>query len=110
MLTDLITSSLAELLGGLAGILLLAVAGRARLRRRAARRVAPAEIRDVRQARTYTLPGTLAPDGCPVKVISTRPAGTILYHSGPVGREKFELTDFVLSDGTYAAEPLSRYQ
>ncbi|MFB7239366.1 hypothetical protein ACFCXK_31880 [Streptomyces sp. NPDC056269] len=112
MLTDLITGSLAELLGGLAVILLLAVAERARRQRQAVRRSAAAnpESPGVTRARTYTLPGTLAPDGHPIRIVSTRPAGTLIYHRGLFGREDFELTDAMLSDGTYAAEPLSRYR
>jgi hypothetical protein len=113
MLTDLITSSFAELLGGLAVILFLALAERVRRQRRAiARRgVAPAPgSSDSLQARTYTLSGTLAPDGHPVRIVSTRPAGTVIYHHGRIGREEFELTDAMLTDGTYATEPLCRYQ
>jgi hypothetical protein len=109
MLTDLITGSLAELLGGLAVILLLALTERARRQRQAVRRgVAPTPCSP--QARTYTLPGTLAPDGHPVRIVSTRPAGTVIYHPGRIGRDEFELTDAMLSDGTYATEPLSRYR
>lgn len=108
MLTDLITDSLAQLLASLAVILLLALAERARRRRRARRGVDPTP--DSAQARTYTLPGTLASDGHPVRIVSTRPAGTVIYHVGLNGREEFELTDATLSDGTYATEPLGRYR
>ncbi|UQW99131.1 hypothetical protein [Streptomyces sp. RerS4] len=49
-----------------------------------------------------------APDGHPVQLVSCRPAGTVVY--GPDGRQEYELTDAVLRDGSFAAEPLARYR
>ncbi|MFE2853001.1 hypothetical protein ACFXJO_17940 [Streptomyces lavendulae] len=41
---------------------------------------------------------------------SSKPAGTVVTWTGPAGRERFELTDHRLPDGTYGAEPVARYQ
>ncbi|MGW8784087.1 hypothetical protein ACWGNM_39325 [Streptomyces sp. NPDC055796] len=56
--------------------------------------------------------GTRAPDGNAVQTASSRPAGTILTRKGPAGERhrRFELTDAILADGTYAAEPLDEYR
>ncbi|AYV31829.1 hypothetical protein EES41_34340 [Streptomyces sp. ADI95-16] len=63
-----------------------------------------------RPARTYTLVGTRGPDGQPVRIASGRAAGTVITRQEGRGRRRFELTDAVLSDGTYAAEPLDGYR
>ncbi|MFB6560779.1 hypothetical protein ACFCYH_18200 [Streptomyces sp. NPDC056400] len=60
---------------------------------------------------TYTLLGVRAADGQPVHLPSSRPAGTRMAWTGPVGeKEEFELTDGVLPDGTYAAEWVAVYR
>ncbi|WP_327380660.1 hypothetical protein [Streptomyces sp. NBC_01207] len=53
-----------------------------------------------------------APDGHTVQIVSSRPAGTVIARQGPAcdRRRRFELTDAILSDGTYAAKPLDRYR
>ncbi|MFE7779229.1 hypothetical protein ACFU5O_36250 [Streptomyces sp. NPDC057445] len=61
------------------------------------------------QLRRYTLLGTVTADGSPAQVTSTRPAGTIITYRVSDCAERFELTDFLLYDGTFAAEPLDRY-
>ncbi|MER6611184.1 hypothetical protein ABT282_36230 [Streptomyces sp. NPDC000927] len=70
---------------------------------------APADQRNA-TARRYTLLGTLTEDGSPIQLTSTRPAGTVIVW--PIGdsRERFELTDVQLYDGTFAAEPVNRYE
>ncbi|MFF0448097.1 hypothetical protein ACFYT4_17090 [Streptomyces sp. NPDC004609] len=67
-------------------------------------------VTDYQTVRRYTLLGTTGRDGGPIQVISTRPVGTFLIW--PVGRqqERFELTDVRLYDGTFAAEPVDRYE
>ncbi|OEJ31010.1 hypothetical protein BGK67_06300 [Streptomyces subrutilus] len=114
MLNDVITGSIAELLGGCAVVVAVALVARARGRRRARRGTAQggdgAATRPA--ARTYTLIGTRAPDGHLVLVASSRPAGTVITWQEPASdrRQQFELTDAVLSDGTFAAEPLDWYR
>ncbi|WP_327286579.1 hypothetical protein [Streptomyces sp. NBC_01205] len=111
MLTDVLTGWTSETLGGLT--LLTAAAVWGWLRRHRAARPDSATARVPAAAmpvRTYTLIGTRAPDGHPGQLVSTRPAGTIVNQRGPAGRERFELTDAVLSDGTYVAEPLNRHR
>ncbi|MFD9269063.1 hypothetical protein ACFWB1_08350 [Streptomyces goshikiensis] len=54
--------------------------------------------------------GTRGPDGQPVRIASGRAAGTVITRQEGRGRRRFELTDAVLSDGTYAAEPLDGYR
>ncbi|MFJ4931571.1 hypothetical protein [Streptomyces sp. NPDC088736] len=63
-----------------------------------------------RAIRRYTLLGTASGDGGAVQVMSTRLAGAILVW--PVGdrQERFELTDVQLFDGSFAAEPVDRYE
>ncbi|MFE4547949.1 hypothetical protein [Streptomyces sp. NPDC056785] len=63
-----------------------------------------------RAIRKYTLLGTASGDGGAVQVMSTRLAGAILVW--PVGdrQERFELTDVQLFDGSFAAEPVDRYE
>ncbi|MFG3348759.1 hypothetical protein ACGF1Z_27335 [Streptomyces sp. NPDC048018] len=60
----------------------------------------------------YTLIGTRAPDGLVVQLASSRPAGAVItwQELATDRRQRFELTDVVLSDGTYAAEPLDWYR
>ncbi|MGW1640531.1 hypothetical protein [Streptomyces lavendulae] len=60
--------------------------------------------------RTYTLLGARAADDQPVHLPSSKPAGTVVTWTGPAGRERFELTDHQLPDGTYGTEPVARYQ
>ncbi|MFD9474587.1 hypothetical protein [Streptomyces goshikiensis] len=113
MLNDVITGSIAELLGGLAVVVALGLAARARRRRGSRHGIAPGgDGAAGRAARTYTLIGTRAPDGHVVQIASSRPAGTVITRQDPTGlrRQRFELTDAVLSDGTYAAEPLDWYR
>ncbi|MEU8617315.1 hypothetical protein [Streptomyces sp. NPDC048623] len=47
-----------------------------------------------------------------VQLASSRPAGTVItwQELATDRRQRFELTDAVLSDGTYAAEPLDWYR
>ncbi|MEV7565626.1 hypothetical protein [Streptomyces tanashiensis] len=61
---------------------------------------------------TYTLIATRAPDGHVVQLASSRPAGTVItwQESASDRRQRYELTDAVLSDGTYAAEPADWYR
>ncbi|WP_314254506.1 hypothetical protein [Streptomyces sp. DSM 40907] len=113
MLNDVITGSIAELLGGLAVVVAVGLDARARRRRGARRGTASGEDgAATRPARTYTLIGTRAPDGHAVQIASSRPAGTVVTRQESTGdrRQRFELTDAVLSDGTYAAEPLDWYR
>ncbi|CCA59008.1 hypothetical protein SVEN_5722 [Streptomyces venezuelae ATCC 10712] len=113
MLNDVITGSIAELLGGCAVFVTVALVSGARRRRGARRSTAPGGGgAATRPARTYTLIGTRAPDGHVVQLASSRPAGTVITWPEPASdrRQRFELTDAVLSDGTYAAEPLDWYR
>ncbi|MFF4647503.1 hypothetical protein [Streptomyces sp. NPDC001389] len=111
MLTDVLTGWTAETLGGLTLLAAAALGGWLR-RRRSIRTAGSALVPAVAPpARTYTLLGVRAADGQPVHLPSSRPAGTRVAWSGPVGkREEFELTDAVLADGTYAAERLGLYR
>ncbi|MEV6734780.1 MULTISPECIES: hypothetical protein [unclassified Streptomyces] len=112
MLNDVITGSIAELLGGLAVVVAVGLVARARRRRGARRSAAGGEDgAAARPARTYTLIGARAPDGQAVQIASSRPAGIVITRQEPSSdrRQRFELTDAVLSDGTYAAEPLDWY-
>ncbi|MCX5318085.1 hypothetical protein [Streptomyces sp. NBC_00154] len=59
--------------------------------------------------RHYTLLGTSAADGSPIQLPSTRPAGTVIVWPVGARQERFELTDVRLYDGTFAAEPVDRY-
>ncbi|MFJ5548568.1 hypothetical protein [Streptomyces sp. NPDC093225] len=113
MLNDVITGSLSELLGGLAVVVAVSLTARARRRRGARRDTTPGEDGTApRPARTYTLIGTRAPDGHAVQIASSRSAGTVITRQEPTSdrRQRFELTDALLSDGTYAAEPLDWYR
>ncbi|MGW9070298.1 hypothetical protein ACWGQT_12755 [Streptomyces yangpuensis] len=113
MLNDVIAGSIAELLGGCAVVVAFALVARARGRQGARRGTAPGRDQAAtRPARTYTLIGTRAPDSHVVQLPSSRPAGTIITWQEPASerRLRFELTDAVLSDGTYAAEPLDWYR
>ncbi|MGQ4484375.1 hypothetical protein ACN6LM_003672 [Streptomyces sp. SAS_281] len=113
MLNDVITGSIAELLGGCAVVMAVALAARVRGRRGARCGIAPGGYAEAaRSARTYTLIGERAPDGHAVLLASSRPAGTVITWQEPASdrRQRFELTDAVLSDGTFAAEPLDWYR
>lgn len=113
MLNDVITGSIAELLGSCAVLVAVALVGRARGRRRARRGTAQGgDEAATRPTRTYTLIGTRAPDGHVVLLASSRPAGTVITWQKAASdrRQRFELTDAVLSDGTFAAEPLDWYR
>lgn len=59
--------------------------------------------------RRYTLLGATTGDGTPTRLLSTRPAGSIVAHHVDGRTERFELTDVPMHDGTFAAEPLDRY-
>lgn len=63
----------------------------------------------VHRLRRYTLLGTVAADGNPVQHPTTRPAGTTITREINGVRERFELTNALLHDGTYAAEPMDLY-
>ncbi|MFF3727432.1 hypothetical protein ACFYYM_34260 [Streptomyces erythrochromogenes] len=108
-MNDILSGSLAEFIGGLA--VALALAGWVWIRRR---HLAAAPAQQVsplpRQARRYTLLDTPDEDGQPQHLVSTRPAGTVVTRAGASGPQHFELTDAVLPDGSYAAEPLHRFQ
>ncbi|MFG2630377.1 hypothetical protein [Streptomyces sp. NPDC048473] len=60
--------------------------------------------------RRYTLLGTSAEDGSPIQLASTRSAGTVIVWPVGARQERFELTDVRLYDGTFAAEPVDRYE
>ncbi|MGW7459979.1 hypothetical protein [Streptomyces sp. NPDC054797] len=108
-MNDILNGSLAEFIGGLA--LVLVLAGWAWIRR--TRRAVPRSQEQPtlpRQARRYTLLDTTGEDGQPQHLFSTRPAGTVVTRIAGSGPERFELTDAVLPDGSYAAEPLHRFQ
>ncbi|MCX5612988.1 hypothetical protein OHB39_36365 [Streptomyces sp. NBC_00047] len=75
-------------------------------RRRAGTDVPPA----AGTMRTYTLLGARAADGQPAHLPSNKPAGTVVTWTGPAGPERFELTDGVLPDGTYAADRTALYR
>ncbi|MGW1765011.1 hypothetical protein ACWCQL_13170 [Streptomyces sp. NPDC002073] len=102
---DVLTGWTAETLGGLTLLALGLLWGWPRRRRNGT----PAPPAGAGSVRTYTLLGVRAADGQPVHLPSSRPAGTVVSWDGPTGAEQFELTDGILADGTYAAEPLGRY-
>ncbi|MDH6544943.1 hypothetical protein [Streptomyces sp. SPB4] len=106
LLHDVITGSIGEFLGGLALLLVVPFSARARRRAFSRRGAVSGRGSSVPAAVVYTLIGTRAPDGHPVRLVSTRPVGTVVTH----GCERFELTGGALSDGTFAAEPLSWYR
>ncbi|MFB6842123.1 hypothetical protein [Streptomyces sp. NPDC056361] len=58
----------------------------------------------------FTLLGTTDTNGDPVKLTTTRPAGTTITYRADGGTERFQLTSARLHDGTFAAEPIDRYQ
>ncbi|MFJ6784450.1 hypothetical protein [Streptomyces yangpuensis] len=110
MLTDVLTGWTAETLGGLTLLAGAAAWGWLRPRRTQTTPGATPATETARLVRTYTLLGARAADGQPVHWPSSRPAGVRINWTGPAGkREQFELTDAVLPDGTYAAEPVSVY-
>ncbi|MCM2387455.1 hypothetical protein [Streptomyces albipurpureus] len=63
-----------------------------------------------RSIRRYTLLGTSDVDSGPIQVASTRQAGTIMVWQIGARNERFELTNVYLDDGTFAAEPVERYE
>ncbi|MDX3540540.1 hypothetical protein PV721_40855 [Streptomyces sp. MB09-01] len=107
MLTDVLTGWTAETSGGLTVLTAIAVWGWLR-RRRPARpdSAAPAVSAGGRTVRTYTHLGARAADRQPVHLPTSQPAGTVV--AWPTGAradaERFELTEALLPDGTYAAE------
>ncbi|MFD3937823.1 hypothetical protein ACFWSF_24225 [Streptomyces sp. NPDC058611] len=104
---DVFTNWMGEVL---AGLTLLAAAFLWRwLRRRRADRAGTDVPPTAGAMRTYTLLGARAADGQPVHLPSSRPAGTRVTWTGPAGPERFELTDGLLPDGTYAAERTALY-
>jgi hypothetical protein len=52
------------------------------------------------RARWYTMLNTVAPDGSPVRYLTTRPPGTVLTLKVNGQRERYELTDARLPDHT----------
>ncbi|MER7759135.1 hypothetical protein [Streptomyces sp. NPDC097619] len=95
--TNIGRASLPEFLGGLAVLLVLAAVGALVKNRRGA-------------LRRYTLLNSVDSAGSPLIHVTTRRAGTVIRReAGGAGAERFELTDVLLPDGTYAAEPLDRY-
>ncbi|MEU4729601.1 hypothetical protein [Streptomyces sp. NPDC023588] len=82
------------------------------LRRRHRRSVPPCHRALHRHRSASTLcsahgPPTASRSTCPA---AGRPAGTVVAGGGgPAGTKQFELTDALLPDGTYAAEPLALY-
>lgn len=60
--------------------------------------------------RRYTLLRTTSSDGSPIQLASTRQPGTLITWTVRGRTERFELTDVRLYDGTFAAEPLDRYE
>ncbi|MZD20281.1 MULTISPECIES: hypothetical protein [Streptomyces] len=92
----LFEASLAEFLGGLAVIVVVAVVSwMIRQRRQGVRR--------------YTMLNSVDADGNPVLHVTTRRAGTVIRRDVGRGPERFELTSKPMGDGTYVAEPLDRY-
>ncbi|MCF1593364.1 hypothetical protein [Streptomyces muensis] len=61
------------------------------------------------RARSYTVLNTVGTNGNPVQHLTTRPPGTVITLEVNGRRERFELTDVRLPDGTFAAEPVDRY-
>ncbi|WP_331761965.1 hypothetical protein [Streptomyces sp. NBC_01546] len=114
MLTDVLTGWTAETLGGLTVLTAVFVWGWLRRHHnRTGAAVTPGTTSAPAAAapvRTYTLLGARAADGQPVHLPSSRPAGTVIaWRGSPAAAEQFELTDALLPDGTYAAEPLAMY-
>lgn len=60
--------------------------------------------------RHFTLLGTTSISGEPVKITTTRQTGTTITYLVHGHTERFELTSAQLHDGTFAAEPIDRYQ
>ncbi|MFD5622106.1 hypothetical protein [Streptomyces yangpuensis] len=112
ILNDILPSALGEFLGGLALFVLLALAARAgwRRTREGGGTTWDSTPGGALPVRTYTLIGVRASDGQPVHVPSSWPAGTVVTWRGPSGAERFELTNGVLADGTWAAEPVAMYR
>lgn len=102
---NVLTDWLVEVLGGLTVLLVLWGGCRARRRRTAQ----AASTVGAGTVRTYTLIGARAADGQPVHLPSSKPAGTVVTWTGLSGRERFELTDAELPDGTYVAEREALY-
>ncbi|MCX5216133.1 hypothetical protein OG689_44165 [Kitasatospora sp. NBC_00240] len=62
-----------------------------------------------KELRRYTLLGSVDAQGNPLLHDTTRGTGTVITRDIDGQRRQFELTDALLRDGTYAAEPLERY-
>ncbi|MEU9086935.1 hypothetical protein [Streptomyces sp. NPDC048357] len=110
MLTDVLTGWTAETLGGLTVLTVIAVWGW--LRRRRPARPGNAAPAGGRVLRTYTLLGARAADGQPVHLPTSQPTGTVVAWPNGAGvhAQRFELTEALLPDGTYAAERVELYQ
>lgn len=59
--------------------------------------------------RRYTLLGTVGTDGNPMQIVTTRRPGSVINVNVGGHRQRFQLTDARLPDGTYAAEPMDLY-
>ncbi|WP_226487484.1 hypothetical protein [Streptomyces parvulus] len=92
----LLEASLAEFLGGITVIIVLAASTWLIHRRR-------------HGVLRYTLLNSADADGNPVLHVTTRRAGTVIRRYVGRGPERFELTSTPLGDGTYVAEPIDRY-
>ncbi|MFV8133191.1 hypothetical protein [Streptomyces syringium] len=104
--TDTLTG-VCSTLGATAAIGLFTLARtRLRSRRTAQSPASTAPVEPPRRLRRYTLLRTTGPDGSPVHYTTTRPPGSVITHPVDGHPLDFELTDFPLGDGTYAAEPL----
>ncbi|MEU9413306.1 hypothetical protein AB0E08_47515, partial [Streptomyces sp. NPDC048281] len=73
------------------------------------RRAAPMHYQAI-AIRRYTLLGTADRKGEPIQAMSTRPAGSVLLWPAGSRPERFELIDVRLHDGTFAAEPVGRFE
>ncbi|CAL9651790.1 hypothetical protein [Streptomyces sp. enrichment culture] len=113
---QILVESLPELLGALGSTGLISAATwyisrrRHRTARSAEQRPTPSQGMGHRRIRTYTLLGTGGREGAPIRVMSTRTAGAVLLWPTGGRQERFELTDCLLSDGTYAAEPVDGFE
>lgn len=74
--------------------------------RRLSSRRADAAPDGTRALRRYTLLRSVDPDGTPYQYETTRPPGTVITQRVNGQSRHFELTDALLGDGTFAAEPV----
>ncbi|MFD3717013.1 hypothetical protein [Streptomyces sp. NPDC058674] len=113
MPTDVLAGWTAETLGGLTVLTAAAVWSRLRRRRQAPPdNAAPPISAGGGMVRTYTLLGARAADGQPVHLLSSRPGGRVpAWRNGAGAKaERFELTEALLPDSTYAAERVELYR